>query len=446
MRLKTILTLILICAIGSALADSLHVSLAGHYGASNSARRVNISGTIAYIADDDNGLCIIDISDPSSPSGLVHYYTGDPPFSVFVSGDYAYVTYAGYFSWKGLQIFDISYPSSPFEVGLYEMEERAYGVFVSGDYAYVADSDSGLRIIDVSIPSLPSKIGFYVTGDRAHGVYVSGSYAYVADKEDGLRIIDVSDPFSPYEVGFYDTGDLALDVYISGDYAYVADYEDGLRIIDISDPSSPTEVGLYSTAGGAIGVYVSGSYAYIADEFNGLQIIDISSPSFPFRAGFYNTAYYTVDVFVSDRYAYVVCGDSGLYILDVSYFTGIEENSPSTKPEAFSLSAYPNPFNSSVTIALDIPVGDGSPVPLSVKIYDVAGRMVAVAEPVEVPVGEGLKPSRSSITQKTGGSKTAPLRNGEFIWRPDESLGSGVFLIRATVGGETSSNKIIYLK
>ncbi len=141
----------------------------------------------------------------------------------------------------------------------------------------------------------------------------------------------------------------------------------------------------------------------------------------------------------------ITCTDYGIleWLWDTLY-TGIPEN-PSAKPAAFVISAYPNPFNSSVTIALD-GVGDGSPVPLSVEIYDVAGRMVAVAEPVEVPVGEGLKPSRSSITQKTGGSKTAPLRNGEFIWRPDESLGSGVFLIRATVGGETSSNKIIYLK
>ncbi len=135
------------------------------------------------------------------------------------------------------------------------------------------------------------------------------------------------------------------------------------------------------------------------------------------------------------------------------------------KPAQLTISAYPNPFNSSVTIALD---GTGvCNTPLRVEIFDVAGRKIktvteACLQPhaVEVPVGEGLlterkshgRPSRSSITQKTGGSETAPLRNGEFIWRPDESLGSGVYLVRARFDklsdrDENSITKhIVYLK
>ncbi len=110
------------------------------------------------------------------------------------------------------------------------------------------------------------------------------------------------------------------------------------------------------------------------------------------------------------------------------------------RPELFALSAYPNPFNSAVNIAID-GVGDGSPVPISVEIYDVNGREIA-----QLSVGEGLRPSRSSQTTKTGGSETAPLRNGEVIWTPAPSLASGVYLVRATVGGETSSRRVVYLK
>jgi hypothetical protein len=54
--------------------------------------------------------------------------------------------------------------------------------------------------------------------------------------------------------------------------------------------------------------------------------------------------------------------------------TALAETAP-IKPSAIEISAYPNPFNSAVTIAVD-GVGDGSPVPFDVEIYDVNGRMV----------------------------------------------------------------------
>ncbi len=109
-------------------------------------------------------------------------------------------------------------------------------------------------------------------------------------------------------------------------------------------------------------------------------------------------------------------------------------------PNRFSLSAHPNPFNSSVRIAVE-GVGDGSPVPFEVEIYDVNGRRIA-----KLPVGEGLKPSRLLTVTQTGGSETTPLQNGEFIWQPAPSLPSGVYLVRATVGEETATRRVVYLK
>ncbi len=119
----------------------------------------------------------------------------------------------------------------------------------------------------------------------------------------------------------------------------------------------------------------------------------------------------------------------------------VEEGHASpAKPAQFAISAYPNPFNSAVTISLDF--GSESPKPLStIEIFDVNGRRVA-----QLPVGEGLKPSRSLTGRQTGGSETTPLRNAQFVWQPDESLGSGVYLVRARFGEKTASMRIVYLK
>jgi hypothetical protein len=116
--------------------------------------------------------------------------------------------------------------------------------------------------------------------------------------------------------------------------------------------------------------------------------------------------------------------------------TGIAET---PTPQSFAPSAHPNPFNSAVTIAID---GAGvCDTPLRLEIYDVNGRRIA-----QLPVGEGLKPSRSLLTEQTGGSETTPLQNGKIIWRPDPSLGSGVYLVRATAGDVSTTKRIVFLK
>ena len=62
---------------------------------------------------------------------------------------------------------------------------EAYSVYVSGDYAYVADGLSGLAVIDISDPTNPGTPVYEDTTGYAQGVYVSGDYAYLADGNSG---------------------------------------------------------------------------------------------------------------------------------------------------------------------------------------------------------------------------------------------------------------------
>jgi len=123
-----------------------------------------------------------------------------------------------------------------------------------------------------------------------------------------------------------------------------------------------------------------------------------------------------------------------IYPLDT---TGIREYS--SLPERIAIRTYPNPFNSAVRIAIDAPVGEGL-VPSRVEIFDIAGRLVA-----EISVEEGFTPSRLSQTTKTGGSETTPLRN-EYIWQPDPSFGSGIYLVRARVGEDEVTKRVVFMK
>jgi hypothetical protein len=133
-----------------------------------------------------------------------------------------------------------------------------------------------------------------------------------------------------------------------------------------------------------------------------------------------------------------------LYMFDVgdSVVSTIGETAP-VKPSAIEISAHPNPFNSSVTIAIE-GVGDGSPVPFDVEIYDLNGRMVDRGT-----VGAYC------IRPFDGSTRLTPTTQ-EYIWQPDESLPSGVYLVRARVEtgsingveatGATATKRIVYLK
>ena len=97
---------------------------------------------------------------------------------------------------NGIQIINISTPASPSLIGNYNTTGAAAGVTLSsdGNTVYVADGASGLQIIDISTPASPSLIGTFNTTGNAGDLKLSndGNTVYVADSNEGLRIIDVT--------------------------------------------------------------------------------------------------------------------------------------------------------------------------------------------------------------------------------------------------------------
>src|SRR4030067_3539335 len=61
---------------------------------------------------------------------------------VKVVGNYAYCAFV-----NGLVIIDVSIPSSPTFVSQFYIQGNGLGIFVSGNYAYLADGSSGLQVI-----------------------------------------------------------------------------------------------------------------------------------------------------------------------------------------------------------------------------------------------------------------------------------------------------------
>ena len=288
--------------------------LLGGYYTGGYAEEVVISGTLAYMADgEDGGLRIFDVSDPSAPQLLGTCDTPGTAWDVAVSGTIAYVA-DGY---GGLAIIDVSNPSAPVLVGTYASDD-AWSVVASGSLVYLVNGDS-LHILDMSNPSSPVLLGTWY-GGWTSGLAVSGTLAYVASGYGytGLYIIDVSDTSSPQRLGSCWADGVVWDVAVSGNLAYLANGYNGLQIIDVSDPYSPTLLGTYETDGKAVDVEVSGTLVYVTvDDGDGLIIIDASDPTSPVLLGGYGFVESPAGVAVVGAIAYVADGDGGLQILEV---------------------------------------------------------------------------------------------------------------------------------
>jgi hypothetical protein len=79
-----------------------------------------------------------------------------------------------------------------------------------------------------------------------------------------------------------------------------------------------------------------------------------------------------------------------------------------TVPEISSLIIQPNPFNSSCKIS--------APEGAELQIFDINGRNLA------------------------------HFPGGTQIWRPDNSVGSGIYLVRAKMGDKEITKRVVYLK
>jgi len=88
--------------------------------------------------------------------------------------------------------------------------------------------------------------------------------------------------------------------------------------------------------------------------------------------------------------------------------------------ENIRLSAFPNPFNSGVRCQ----VSGFREQRIGLEIFDLRGRKIADLTDYRLPITD----YRS------------------VVWQPDESIGGGIYFIRATMNGKTITKRIIYLK
>lgn len=199
---------------------------------SGAYRDFAVSGGFAYLAN-ETGLVIIDMSDPPHPHergfiSLREWPGGEissASVGVVVKNGLAYVAAEN----TGIKIVDVSQPDSPTLIGNCRFD-GAQDVVVAGTYAYVA-SANGLTVVDVTDPRNPVQRSFTATPDSAERIIFKDNIVYMSERNTGMVTIDVSNPLNPTLSGSYNTLGYAQDIVLDSDRVYVADDDGGLVIL-----------------------------------------------------------------------------------------------------------------------------------------------------------------------------------------------------------------------
>lgn len=411
---------------------------------------ITVAGNYLYVADQDNGLLIFDVSNPQVPTLVgsfapaegTNQNTGQPSYGpvyqVDIAGNYAYVGDLGDIGPTGpltdFQILDISNPEAPTVVGSYADLDEVFGEAAVGDYVYLDMISGNLRVLDVANPNVPTLASSYQTNGVLGGIAVSGSIGVFVDEYYGvIYTFGNSDPSSPAVLSSYQIppnspfSGIAVAAAISGQYLYVPEsYLDfgsygELAVLNISNPSSPALVGSFGGEGSlldgmALGaIVVSGHYAYVAADDSGgdgiLLRFDITDPTAPNLAGAL-----TFGSSISQSPSALSLSNNELYV-SLSDGVAVVDINPTLASDPFiPLAITPsNPTWQNVVIAAEQYVG-------SLWNWDnCTGLVWAVSVAVGAPFGETISEATNGQTTNATELSTVPDPLSGFVVPPTSS-------------------------
>lgn len=217
--------------------------------------KVHSSGTLGLITHEGsndmlNGVTLLNLTDPSTPTVHSRYTTGlnNGVHNAWLEGDYAYLVVDG--GSGGLRVLDVSDPTAPTQVAsFYAGSSILHDVYVRNGIAFLSHWGVGLVLMDVGgggaggSPTNPVELSRLAIAGETHNAWYwpASGYVFVGEEDFGtpgmMHVIDVTDMGNPVEVAtFAVPGSTPHNFWLdeSTGVLYLAWYDNGLRALDVS--------------------------------------------------------------------------------------------------------------------------------------------------------------------------------------------------------------------
>lgn len=137
---------------------------------------IKVDGTVAYLADQSEGLVLVDLSDPGAPVTIGATTLGYGAQDVVADGDVAYLAAGSY----GIAVIDISDPTRPGLIAEVDYGASVQSLALDGDLLWGVNQE-GVVALDVSDPTAPVPVGTWATEQWAMAVTAGDGHAFVGD-------------------------------------------------------------------------------------------------------------------------------------------------------------------------------------------------------------------------------------------------------------------------
>ncbi len=203
-------------------------------GSTGMCYNVLVEDQTAFVVN-NQGLVILDVSDPDRPKKISAVKGLSPSFAVDLFGHFAYIGGEG-----GLAVVNVEDPKNPRLIGRFFKGETINVLKTAGDYAFMITSGNFLKILSLHNPESPQEIGQFNDGGRYyyHALGSRDDVLYLADLEQGLELIDVSNPRSPRKILTVPGTEGCNSVFIERDILVLNFPEKSPDVYRISDPRS----------------------------------------------------------------------------------------------------------------------------------------------------------------------------------------------------------------
>lgn len=243
------------------------------------ARAVAISndGKKAFVADDEAGLTVLDISNPLDIKKISTFETGGNVSSIKLSSDNtkAYIVNASH----SFKILNISNPENIITLKTFTEDGADFQeveLSSDGSTAYVSAGLGGVYVFSLTGDNIVKKStfgGFDENDSYSRDLKFKNNKLYIARGNRGLLIYNVSNSSYPSRINEYNTDRYTYDVDISpdGTKAFLADDSGGVVILNISNENDISIINTFESTNISIGnitLSSDGNKAYVTSKIS----------------------------------------------------------------------------------------------------------------------------------------------------------------------------------
>ncbi len=285
------------------------------------AWRVAAVGARAYVLDNPPGnqhktLHVLDVTNPGAPVELGGFELPTEFASAILSdGQYAYVAA----DQSGVLVLDVSNPEQQITQVATIDTHGAYAADVAreGNLLYVGSivGPDGLYVEDVSDPTNPQELGHLYHSAGSFDLDVGGGFV-VSSGLYNLGLISVDDPTSPVFVGDFRTPDAPQGLVARDQYVFTSDGDAGLQIYEnmfFGTPGTSWEQLASPVSSALRGVdFTDSVHGWAVGEYGAILSTTDGGDSWAVHAGITSHALWCVTFL--DQQTGWICGDDGLVL------------------------------------------------------------------------------------------------------------------------------------